>query len=37
MVVMGAYGRTKLSNFFRRSTAELLIEINDFPLFIAHQ
>lgn len=35
-VVMGAYGRTRLSNFFRHSTAESLIEMNSFPMFITH-
>ncbi|MCQ6959161.1 universal stress protein [Mucilaginibacter aquariorum] len=35
-VIMGAYGRTKLSNFFKHSTAELLIEVNGLPIFIAH-
>jgi hypothetical protein len=35
-VVMGAYGRSKLSNFFRHSTAESLIQVNSLPLFITH-
>jgi hypothetical protein len=36
LVVMGAYGRSTLSNFFKHSTAEELIRIVDLPLFIAH-
>lgn len=36
LVVMGAYGRNRLSNFFRHSTAESLIEINSVPLFLTH-
>lgn len=35
-VVMGAYGRSKLSYFLRHSTAELLVEVNGLPIFIAH-
>lgn len=35
-VVMGAFGRTMLSTFFRRSTAELVIKANNVPVFIAH-
>ncbi|OCX54011.1 hypothetical protein BEL04_06980 [Mucilaginibacter sp. PPCGB 2223] len=34
--VMGAYGRSKLSNMLKHSTAELLIEGNMLPIFIAH-
>lgn len=36
-VVMGAYGRTLLSGYFRHSTAELVIKTINLPLFIAHQ
>ncbi|MEO7982441.1 MAG: universal stress protein [Bacteroidota bacterium] len=35
-VVMGAYGRTTLSQFFKRSHAELLIHLLSQPIFIAH-
>ncbi|MCC8426420.1 universal stress protein [Mucilaginibacter sp. UR6-11] len=35
-VVMGAYGRSRLSNFFRHSTAESLLKVNGLPLFITH-
>jgi nucleotide-binding universal stress UspA family protein len=37
MIVMGAYGRSILSNFFKRSSADILIRTVDLPLFIAHQ
>ncbi|MBS1563824.1 MAG: universal stress protein [Bacteroidetes bacterium] len=36
-VVMGSYGRSAFSDFFRKSTAELLIKTVDLPVFIAHQ
>jgi len=36
IVVMGAYGRSKISQFFRRSTAELLIRALSQPIFITH-
>ena len=36
MIVMGAYGRNILSNFFKTSNADLLIQSLDLPLFIAH-
>jgi nucleotide-binding universal stress UspA family protein len=36
IVVMGAYGRSQLSQFFRRSTADILIRDVDLPFFIAH-
>jgi hypothetical protein len=36
MVVMGAYGRSMLSRFFRQSHADLLIKALAYPLFIAH-
>ena len=35
-VVMGAYSRTMLSNFFKRSTADLIVKTIDLPFFIAH-
>jgi len=36
ILVMGAYGRTALSSFFRHSTADLLIKTVTQPIFIAH-
>ena len=36
IVVMGAYGRSKISQFFRRSTAEMLIRKPSQPIFITH-
>ena len=36
-VVIGAYGRTALSQFFKHSHAELLIHLLSQPIFIAHQ
>ena len=36
MIVMGAYGRSIISNFFKRSSADILIRTVDLPLFIAH-
>ena len=36
IIVMGAYGRSLLSNFFKRSHADILIRSVDLPLFIAH-
>lgn len=35
-VVMGAFGRTMLSGFFRHSTAELVVKTINLPVFIAH-
>jgi hypothetical protein len=35
-LVMGAYGRTEVSQFFRRSHADLLIKTATQPIFIAH-
>ena len=35
-VVMGAYGRSTLSTFFKRSSADILIRTVDLPLFITH-
>jgi nucleotide-binding universal stress UspA family protein len=36
LIVMGAYGRSMLSNFFKRSSADILIRTVDLPLFITH-
>lgn len=36
-LVMGAFGRGWLSSLFKASTAELLIKINNLPVFIAHR
>ena len=36
LVILGAYGRSMLSNFFRRSHADALIRMVDLPLFITH-
>lgn len=36
IVVMGAFGRSMLSDFFRHSTAELIIKTINLPVFIAH-
>lgn len=36
LVTLGAYGRSVLSNFFRRSTANLLMRTADIPLFITY-
>ncbi|OQP49809.1 hypothetical protein A4H97_28400 [Niastella yeongjuensis] len=35
-VVMGAFGRNMLSDFFKHSTAELVLETINLPVFIAH-
>jgi hypothetical protein len=35
-LVMGAFGRNMFSNFFKHSTAELLIKTLNIPIFIAH-
>ncbi|HTQ28317.1 MAG TPA: universal stress protein [Puia sp.] len=35
-VVMGAFGRSQLSNFIARSTAELLLKTINLPIFTAH-
>lgn len=37
IVVMGAYGRNEVSNFFRPSHANLLLKTVNLPIFIAHQ
>lgn len=36
LVVIGAYGRSLLSNFFRKSSADVLIRTVDLPIFITH-
>ena len=36
ILVMGAYGRTALSQFFKTSTADMLIKTITQPIFIAH-
>ncbi len=35
-IVMGSYGRSALSAFFKKSTAETLIKMTTQPVFIAH-
>jgi nucleotide-binding universal stress UspA family protein len=35
-VVMGAFGRSMLSGFFKHSTAELILKTINLPVFIAH-
>jgi len=35
-VVMGAFGRKMLSDFFKKSTAELVLKTVNLPVFIAH-
>jgi nucleotide-binding universal stress UspA family protein len=35
-VVMGAFGRNKLSTLLKHSTAELVIETINAPVFVAH-
>lgn len=35
-LVMGAYGRSWLSNLFKASTADLVIKLNNLPLFVTH-
>jgi len=35
-IVMGAYGRSLLSNFFKKSNADVLIRMIDLPIFITH-
>ena len=37
IVVLGAYGRNEVSNFFRPSHANLLVKTVNLPIFIAHQ
>ena len=36
-VVMGAYGRNMISRWFKKSTADAMIQSVDLPLFIAHR
>lgn len=36
LIVIGAYGRSILSNFFRRSSADVLIRTVNLPIFITH-
>jgi hypothetical protein len=33
---MGAFGRSMLSDFFKHSTAELIVKTINLPVFIAH-
>jgi len=35
-IVMGSFGRSLISNFFKRSTSERVIKTIDLPLFITH-
>ncbi|MBS1600880.1 MAG: universal stress protein [Bacteroidetes bacterium] len=35
-VILGAYGRSTLSNLFKHSTADLLVKTVNLPFFIAH-
>lgn len=37
IVVMGAYGRNEVSNFFRPSHANLLVKTVNLPIFISHR
>lgn len=37
LLIMGAYGRSAVSNFFRHSTADLVLKISSQPIFISHQ
>ena len=36
VLIMGAYGRSWLSNLFRTSTADLVLKLNNLPVFITH-
>ena len=36
LLVTGAFGRTALSSFFKRSTADLVLKAVDIPIFITH-
>lgn len=36
LVVMGAFGRTMLSNLLKHSTAELIMKVVNLPIFITH-
>lgn len=35
-IVMGAYGRNAISNFFRKSTGDVVVKTSSQPIFIAH-
>ena len=35
-IVMGAFGRSTISDFFKKSTAELVLKTVNLPVFIAH-
>lgn len=37
LVVIGAFGRSIVSSFFKRSTAELLLKATSLPIFITHK
>lgn len=37
IVVLGSYGRSMVSQLFKRSSAELLVHVVNLPLFITHQ
>lgn len=36
LIVIGAYGRSMHSNFFRKSKADVLIRMIDLPIFVTH-
>lgn len=36
-VIMGSYGRSRLSQFFHHSTSDLIVKVTDLPVFIAHR
>lgn len=36
LLVTGAFGRSAVSRFFRRSTADLVLKAADIPVFVAH-
>lgn len=36
MLVTGAFGRSAISRFFRRSTADLVLKAADIPVFVSH-
>ena len=36
IIVMGAYRRSMISNLFKKSTADTMIQMTDLPLFITH-
>jgi hypothetical protein len=36
LAVMGAYGRSLISTFFKKSSADMVLRVVDLPLFIAH-